>query len=416
MLTQLIQSFSNDLSLLLVIQNAASESALVATVAARERVLRILTLQDKSEQATLNPTSAMSSTNGEPAEQELQIDALGTRINSADAEVADHIRDTYASKLVMYGSTQTHSIGIKAAKILGIKWKSLPTYKRDAYALTGETVKAALKADEDLGLIPFMLIGTIGTTSSGTVDKLSDIGHVLKTYHPRVFLHIDAAWAGTALSVPEYRSQLELNGVNKYADSICTNFHKWGLVAFDCSALWVRDRLVLTNALDVTPAFLRTKQGDAGLVVDYRNWSLSLGRRFRSLKLWFVLRSYGVQGFQSHIKRGVEMAEVMEKRVIDSDIFELVTPRSLALLVFRLKSPSETMAAAEVNDLNRRLQEAIHGQNEFNMTQTTLPGEDGQPGIECMRFALGGLRTTTVDAEQVWDTVERLGRQVLASR
>ncbi|KAH8079900.1 putative aromatic-L-amino-acid decarboxylase [Filobasidium floriforme] len=389
------------------ITGAASESAIVATVAARERCLRMLSLQGAPE---VDENHGLSN-NGQ-SDTSVKTDELGTRINDADGDVDDTIRDKYHSKLVMYGSTQTHSIGIKAAKILGLKWRSLPTFKKDHYALTGETVRKALEEDEKKGLIPFMLIGTIGTTSTGTVDRLSEIGQVLKN-HPTVFLYIDAAWAGTALAVPEHREALQLDAVNEYADGICTNFHKWGLVAFDCSALWVRDRKVLTNALDVTPAFLRTKHGDTGLVVDYRNWSLSLGRRFRSLKLWFVLRSYGVEGFRAHIRKGVQMAAALEKRIRESKDFELVTPRSLALLVFRLKPSTGDHTPEQLNELNRRLQELVHAEKDFNMTQTVLPGEEGQPSIDCMRFAMGALRTTEADAVQAWQIVERLGASII---
>lgn len=110
-------------------------------------------------------------------------------------------------------------------------------------------------------------------------------------------------WAGVALALPEQRQALRLDDINRYADSFNTNMHKWGLTNFDCSLLFVRDRTDLTKALDVTPAYLRTKEGDAGTVIDFRNWQLALGRRFRSLQLWFVLKSYGVNGLQTHLRK-----------------------------------------------------------------------------------------------------------------
>ena len=124
----------------------------------------------------------------------------------------------------------------------------------------------------------------------------------VKESYPDMWLHVDAAWAGVTLACPEHRERAQLAGINAHADSLCVNFHKWGLVNFDASTLWVKDRTHLTDALDVTPEFLRSKHGDAGTVIDYRNWHLALGRRFRSLKVWFVLRSYGVKGFQKHIR------------------------------------------------------------------------------------------------------------------
>lgn len=148
---------------------------------------------------------------------------------------------------------------------------------------------------------------TIGTTSSGAIDNFAEIVAVAKN-HPDLSIHVDAAWAGVALACPEYRKISYLDEINKYADSFCTNFHKvraqklsfitptnrcvqWGLTNFDASTIWVRDRTYLTDALDVTPEFLRSKHGDDGTVIDFRNWHLALGRRFRSLKLWFILRS-----------------------------------------------------------------------------------------------------------------------------
>ncbi|OJA12597.1 hypothetical protein AZE42_06904 [Rhizopogon vesiculosus] len=185
-------------------------------------------------------------------------------------------------KLILYTTTQTHSLGKKAGLILGLKVRALPVTAEDEFALRGETLEVALKEDMHAGLHPFILIATVGTTSSGGVDKLDEIGvnsgpRTVKS-HPAVWLHVDAAWAGVALEIVQ-----------------------WGLIHFDASCLWVRHRTHLTNALDVTPEYLRSKRGDDGTAIGYRNWNLNLSRRFRSLKFWFVLRSRGTEGFQKHI-------------------------------------------------------------------------------------------------------------------
>jgi len=175
-------------------------------------------------------------------------------------------------------------------------------------------------------------------------------------------------------------------------------------VNFDCSTLWVRDRKHLTDALDITPAFLRTKHGDAGTVIDYRNWHLGLGRRFRSLKLWFVLRSFGVEGFRKHIRRGIELSNLFATLIRNSVNFSLVTQPSLALTVFRLIPRPEaddqpTLALESINDLNRLLYGRISARDDIMLTQTTLNG------IFCIRLAIGATRTTEVHVRTAYDVI-----------
>jgi len=193
-----------------------------------------------------------------------------------------------------------------------------------------------------------------------------------------LWVHIDAAWAGVALSCPEYRGILYLDEINEFADSFCTNFHKWGLVNFHASTLWVRNRRHLTDALDVTPPYLRTKQYDAGAVVDYRNWQLSLGRDFRSLKLWFVIRSYGVKGFREYIRKTISLNQHFADMILRSHQFALVTPPFLALTVFRIE-PQATSSGEQpaltldvLNDLNRRFHERLSARRDVFFTQTML--------------------------------------------
>jgi aromatic-L-amino-acid decarboxylase len=222
--------------------------------------------------------------------------------------------------------------------------------------------------------------------------------------HPSLWVHIDAAWAGMALCCPENRGPLYLEEINVFAHSFCTNFHKWGLVNFDCSTLWVRDRKHLTDALDITPAFLRTKHGDAGTVIDYRNWHLGLGRRFRSLKLWFVLRSFGVEGFRKHIRRGIELNNLFATLIRNSDKFSLVTQPSLTLSVFRLVAKPKpdgqpALSLESLNDLNRMLFSRISARADIMLTQTSLNG------IFCIRFAVGATRTTDIHVRAAYDII-----------
>lgn len=306
--------------------------------------------------------------------------------------------------LIIYTTTQTHSLGVKAALILGLECRALNVTSEDQFALKGITLEKALAEDTAKGKHPFVLIGTVGTTSSGAVDRLSEIGEVLKS-HPSIWLHVDAAWAGVTLSCPEFRDIAQLEQINTYADSFCTNFHKWGLVNFDASTLWVRNRKHLTDALDVTPEFLRTKHGDAGTVIDYRNWHLALGRRFRSLKIWFVLRSYGAEGFRAYIRKTIGLSQHFVSLVQASPMFSLVTPPSFAMSVFRLtpalpEELSHTQAEAELDTLNRAYYARLSARPDIFLTQTLLNG------TFCVRFAVGAARTTEAHIEHAWQVLQ----------
>ncbi|GJE86309.1 aromatic-L-amino-acid decarboxylase [Phanerochaete sordida] len=319
--------------------------------------------------------------------------------------------DVRLEDLVIYTTTQTHSLGVKAALVLGLACRALEVSADDRFALRGAALRAALDADKARGKHPFVLVGTVGTTSSGAVDRLDEIGEVLKE-HPDVWLHVDAAWAGVTLACPEYRAPAQLASINAHADSFCTNFHKWGLVNFDASTLWVRNRRHLTDALDVTPEFLRTKQGDAGTVIDYRNWHLSLGRRFRSLKVWFVLRSYGAAGFREHIRKGIALNAHFAALVRAAPPFALVTEPSFALSVFRLAPPLPGVADGEreaaLDALNRAYYARLAARPDVLLTQTVLNG------TFCIRFAVGAARTTQDHVERAWGAIQEEARAALA--
>lgn len=251
-----------------IILGSASEVALTMAVAARERAIRFLT---GSKQVPLKEGPELAAWRGEQS-----------------------------AKLLMYVTTQTHSIGVKAALILGLDVRVLPVTKRDNYALRGKVLRDALSEDEAQGRVPFMLIASVGTTSTCAVDRIDEIVDVIQD-HP-LWLHIDSAFAGVSLSCPELRAKAHLDSLNRRADSFSTNMHKWGLTQFDCSPVLVRRKADLTSALTVTPHYLRTREAEAGEVTDMRNMQLALGRRFRSCKLFFILRSFGVQGLRDHIR------------------------------------------------------------------------------------------------------------------
>lgn len=175
----------------------------------------------------------------------------------------------------------------------------------------------AMEEDETMGLIPFFVSTTLGTTSCCSFDNLGEIGPVCRKF-PCVWLHVDGAYAGNAFICPELKYLL--SGI-EYADSFNTNPNKWLLTNFDCSTMWVRDRIRLTSALVVDPLYLQHGYSDA--TIDYRHWGVPLSRRFRSLKLWFVLRSYGISGLQKYIRHHIKLAKIFESLVLKDQRFEI---------------------------------------------------------------------------------------------
>lgn len=174
-----------------------------------------------------------------------------------------------------------------------------------------------MEEDETMGLIPFYVSTTLGTTSSCSFDNLQEIGPICQRF-PCVWLHVDGAYAGNAFICPELKPLL--TGID-YADSFNTNPNKWLLVNFDCSTLWVRDRIRLTSALVVDPLYLQ--HGYSNATIDYRHWGVPLSRRFRSLKLWFVMRTYGISGLQSYIRHHIRLAKKFEAHVLRDSRFEV---------------------------------------------------------------------------------------------
>ncbi|KAL5519895.1 hypothetical protein ACEPAG_1555 [Sanghuangporus baumii] len=312
------------------------------------------------------------------------------------------------SKLVIYTTTQTHSLGKKAALILGLRARALDVTLENVFSLRGNALQAALEEDINAGFHPFVLVATVGTTSSGAIDNLAEIFEVAKGY-PSLWIHVDAAWAGVTLACPEYRRTCYVDQINQFADSFCVNFHKWGLVNFDCSGLWVRDRRHLIDALDITPEFLRSKHSEEGTVIDYRNWHLSLGRRFRSLKIWFVLRSYGVQGFQEYIRRTISLNDRFVSLVQSSGELLLVTPPSFAISVFHVDAPADAENKLTTqNGLTQALYKRLGERRDIVLTKTVLND------ILCIRFAVGSAWTEERHIDVAYTTIMNEARAVIA--
>ena len=277
--------------------------------------------------------------------------------------------------LVAYASEQAHSSVLKAARIAGVELRNVPV--RSDLSMDPAALDAMIAEDRARGRKPFFVCATVGTTSSTAIDPLPPLP-------PDLWLHVDAAYAGNACVCPEFRWMIE--GVER-ADSFCTNPHKWLLTSFDCSAFWTRDRASLLGALSVTPEYLKTAH--AGQVIDYRDWQVPLGRRFRALKLWFVIRHYGAEGLRAHIRRHVELAKLFEGWVREDPRFELCAERTLALVCFRKRGS---------DDENRALLDRVNASGRAYLSHTTLPGKG-----YTLRMAIGAPATDERHVREAWD-------------
>ncbi|XP_076144338.1 histidine decarboxylase [Alosa pseudoharengus] len=231
------------------------------------------------------------------------------------------------SRLIAYASDQAHSSVEKAGLISLVKVRFLPTDEN--FGLRGSTLQAAIEKDRKNGLIPVMLCATLGSTGVCSFDYLSELGPVCA--REGLWLHVDAAYAGSAFLCPELRGSLE--GI-EFADSFAFNPSKWMMVHFDCTAFWVKDKCKLQQTFSVDPIYLRHDNSGA---TDFMHWQIPLSRRFRSLKLWFVMRTFGMKNLQAHIRHGVDMAKLFESLVRSDPNFEIPAKRHLGLVVFCLK-------------------------------------------------------------------------------
>ena len=290
--------------------------------------------------------------------------------------------DGVDGRYTVYCSAEAHSSVAKAVTVAGVGSRQLrlvptvtPGGPMDVTALA-----AALHADAAAGLIPTMVVSAVGTTGTGAVDPTERIADVAAPHG--AWLHVDAAWAGVAAVAPEHRALLNA-GLDR-ADSYATNPHKWLLTTFDCDALYVADRVALTSALTQTPEYLRTAQSDAGTVIDYRDWHLQLGRRFRALKLWAVLRHYGADGLAAHIRSGVALADRFAA-AISGDARFRVTHHYLGLVCLHV----HTGAGPEAdNRATTALMTAINDSGAAYLSHTAVAGRT------LLRVAVGAPATT----------------------
>ena len=300
--------------------------------------------------------------------------------------------------LTAYASEEVHSSADKGVRIAGFgkrNFRRLPTDGR--FALVPEKLEEALVRDKEAGLVPAFVMATAGTTSSGAVDPLRAVGEICRKHG--VWFHVDAAWAGTAAILPEKRWVLD--GA-ELADSLVFNPHKWMGVNFDCSAYFVRDPGALVRTFEIHPEYLKT--GADAQVKNYRDWGIQLGRRFRALKLWFVLRSCGVEGLQTMVREHIRLAGLVKDWVEADARFELLAPVELGLVCFRLNDGRDEAA---LDDLNRRFLARINAGGTIFLTHTTLRGRF------TLRFVVGARTTEERHVRAAWDVVAAAADAVL---
>ncbi len=294
----------------------------------------------------------------------------------------------YPRQLAVYASAQSHSSIEKGARVA-----ALPHYRPvtvdDRFAMNPSALARAVQRDVENGLVPCAVVSAVGTTGTSAVDPLREVAEVARGYG--MWHHVDAAYAGTAMVCPELR---HLQDGVELVDSYTVNPHKWMFTNFDCSAFWVADRDELIETLSITPPYLRDTASESGQVVDYRDWQVPLGRRFRSLKLMFVLRSYGAQGLRHHVREHVRLAKELAARITADSRFELVAPVLFALVCFR---------HVNGNAATRELAVAVNATGRAAVTPSAL-----EDGTAFLRVSIGQTWTGQRHVDDLWALLDSL--------
>jgi len=335
------------------------------------------------------PEKFRSSSTGGGVIQDTASTANFCAVLSARERVTNHgsNRTGTGQKLVAYTSNQAHSSVEKAIRMAGIGSDNLRVIEVDEqFAICPSALAAAVERDKRAGLLPFLVCAITGTTSSNGMDPLAEIGPVCCLHN--LWLHVDAAMSGTAMLCPEFRP---LQRGIEFADSYCFDPHKWMFTNFDCDCFYVADRKVLIETLSVLPEYLRNKATESGEVIDYRDWHIQLGRRFRALKLWFVLRYYGIEGLRFHIREHVRLAQQFAAWVQEDKHFELVVPPPLNLVCFRLNGSDE---------LNQKLMDALNQSGDLYLTHTKLNGRF------VLRMSIAQTNTEQRHVEKAWKRIQ----------
>lgn len=331
-----------------IIQGSASEAILVAVLAAREEKVR-----------------------------EMKI------------KRPDLSEDEVRSKLVGYGSIHSNSAIEKSGLLSATKIRLLDSDEHSI--LRGEIVQKAIEDDLAADLIPFVCIATVGTTGTCAFDNMEEVGPVCKKFN--VWMHIDAAYAGAAFCLPEYQ---HIKRGAEYGDSINFNLHKWMLVNFDCGAMWIKNAAALTKSFNVDRIYLDHEYQGNSKAPDYRHWQLALGRRFRALKVWMVLRTYGQDYIRSYVRKHISLANLLLEYMSTDERFEQAGS-SLALAFFRLKGGCA---------ITKRLLEKINGRKNIYMIPATYRDKI------IIRFVICGMDPQEKDIEYAWNEIKSVADEM----
>jgi aromatic-L-amino-acid decarboxylase len=336
-----------------VIQDTASTATLAAIITARERI-------------------------------------TGFNVNNNGANSAGILR--------VYCSEQAHSSVEKAVKICGIGKKNLVKVPvKEDFSMDPEKLGEAIKSDKKNGFIPCCVVATIGTTGTTAVDPLKAIGTICGEND--IWLHVDAAMAGTALILPEF--QWMLDG-REYMDSFLFNPHKWMFTNFDCTAFFIKDAETLIKTFEILPEYLKTRT--RGQVNDYRDWGIPLGRRFRALKLWAVIRSFGKEGLQNKIRQHIQFASRLKELILKEADFEILAPVVINVVCFRYIPSGHS--GAEINALNEKLNHLLNDSGKIYLSHTVLNG------TYTLRMVTGQTNVTLEHVEKAWELIKRTARNM----
>ena len=331
-----------------VIQDTASTATLAAIITARERI-------------------------------------TGFSVNNNGANSAGILR--------VYCSEQAHSSVEKAVKICGIGKKNLIKIPvKEDFSIDPEKLGEAIKSDKINGFIPCCVVVTIGTTGTTAVDPLRAIGEICREND--IWLHVDAAMAGTALILPEF--QWMLDG-REYMDSFLFNPHKWMFTNFDCTAFFIKDAETLIKTFEILPEYLKTRT--RGQVNDYRDWGIPLGRRFRALKLWSVIRSFGTEGLQNKIRKHIQFASGLKELILKETDFEILAPVVINVVCFRYIPSGHS--GAEINALNEKLNHLLNDSGKIYLSHTVLNGK------YTLRMVTGQTNVTFEHVGKAWELIKR---------
>lgn len=296
-------------------------------------------------------------------------------------------------RFIVYCSSEAHSSIERAVKIAGLGKENLRKIEVDEqFAMVPSKLEEAVAADRAKGYVPLAVVAAFGTTGSTAVDPIETIGRFCS--EQGIWLHVDAAYAGTALLLPEKRELIK--GI-EMADTFVFNPHKWMFTNFDCSAYFVKDKETLIRTMEILPEYLKTKEGDR--VNNYRDWGIQLGRRFRALKLWFVIRTFGAEGLREKVRDHIRWARELAEEIDASEDFELMAPVPFATVCFRFK-PEGVTDTETLNRLNMELMEALNGSGTLYLTHTKLNGR------VTLRLVIGQTNMEKSHVERAWKLIK----------